>query len=177
MSCELINSKCTKFQTYSRTQCEILISIRPILVSIRLRCEFVQQITLCTQGTASGTGTRCESSGRRHSAGAFIPGAVVLVKFRQRISGYAELCVLQPARRGTATGTGEPGDSFRRVALSVVSSRCAQVRNPKIFRSGDIFRTYGGRPTTGRPYTARVRPSNLQRRPFEFSSVQPSAEF
>lgn len=161
MSCELIN------QIYQISDMQRR-NVKHPSVSVRLRCEFVPQITLCTQGTASGT--RCESSGQRHNARACIPGAAMPVKFRQRISGYAEL----PHRRGasTATGTGEPGDSFRR---SPVSSR-ARVRNPKIFRSGDIFWTYG-RPTTGRPYTGSVRPGNLQRRLFGFSSAQPSAEF
>lgn len=51
---------------------------------------------ICTQGTASGT--RCESSSRRHNARAMhSERAAGLVKFSQRISGYAEL--LQPARR------------------------------------------------------------------------------
>lgn len=78
-----------RFQTRSR-------NVKHRSVSVRLRCEFVLQITLCTQGTASGT--RCESSGRRHNARTCILGArLLLVKFRQRISGYAEL--LQPACR------------------------------------------------------------------------------
>ena len=140
-------------------------------ISIRLRCEFVLQITLCTQGTASDT--RCESSSRRHNTRACIPGAVVLVKFRQSSFRIRRIAATSARRRRlerASSGT----DSSHRVGLS--SRLVREYAIPK-YSGVAIFSGHTGRPTTGHPYTGCVRPGNLQRRPFEFSSAQPSAEF
>lgn len=125
------------------------VCIHPI--SIRLRCEFVLEITLCTQGTASDT--RCESSSRRHNAKACIPGATVLVKFRQPCFRIRRIAATSARRR--RLGRARPGTRPIASVSHLVS--CASTQSQNIPEWRYFLDIQGDRQLAARTRAACVR--------------------